>query len=414
MRVRIHRGAAEIGGSCIELEAASGARILLDLGMPLVEDADSLTLPAVRGLDTGDDPSLLGVIISHPHQDHWGKVGLAHPNVPIIVGRAAADILRAGLFFGTGIDLSPAAFLEHRRPLSLGPFTVTPFLNDHSAYDAYSLLVEADGRRVFYTGDIRAHGRKGKLFDQLLANPPPDIDVLLMEGTNVPPAGEAPRPVVTESELEDDLTLAFADTPGLVLAAFSAQNIDRLVTVYRAALRAGRELVIDLYAATIAEATGRDSIPKPGFDKLRVFVPHQQKVRVKRASAFDRVDRIKRYRIFPDELRDRRAELVLLFRASMVNDLERAKCLEDARLVWSQWAGYLDQDRDGVRDFAARHDIPLDVQHTSGHASIADLRRLATALAPQRVVPIHTFGSERFASHFDNVERHPDGVWWDV
>ena len=33
-RVKIHRGAREVGGSCIELEAA-GRRLVLDLGRPL-------------------------------------------------------------------------------------------------------------------------------------------------------------------------------------------------------------------------------------------------------------------------------------------------------------------------------------------------------------------------------------------
>ena len=69
MRVCIHRGSKQIGGSCVELEE-SGQRILLDLGLPL--DAQSSTpqlLPALRGLD-GSDPSLLGILISHPHLDH--------------------------------------------------------------------------------------------------------------------------------------------------------------------------------------------------------------------------------------------------------------------------------------------------------------------------------------------------------
>jgi mRNA degradation ribonuclease J1/J2 len=49
-------------------------------------------------------------------------------------------------------------------PLEFGPFRITPHLVDHSAYDACALEVEADGRRLFYSGDIRAHGRKGALF----------------------------------------------------------------------------------------------------------------------------------------------------------------------------------------------------------------------------------------------------------
>ena len=34
MRVCIHRGTREIGGTCVEVEA-QGRRIVLDLGMPL-------------------------------------------------------------------------------------------------------------------------------------------------------------------------------------------------------------------------------------------------------------------------------------------------------------------------------------------------------------------------------------------
>ncbi len=38
----------------------------------------------------------------------------------------------------------------------------------------------------------------------------------------------------------------------------SAQNVDRIVTVYRAAKRTGRVLVLDLYAAVALRATSRD------------------------------------------------------------------------------------------------------------------------------------------------------------
>jgi ribonuclease J len=35
LRYTIHRGQHEIGGMCIEVAADNGARVLLDLGMPL-------------------------------------------------------------------------------------------------------------------------------------------------------------------------------------------------------------------------------------------------------------------------------------------------------------------------------------------------------------------------------------------
>ena len=68
MKLRIHRGTKEIGGTCIEVEA-QGARIALGAGLPLDapddEDAHERLLPAVLGFRERDD-SLLGVLISHP------------------------------------------------------------------------------------------------------------------------------------------------------------------------------------------------------------------------------------------------------------------------------------------------------------------------------------------------------------
>jgi hypothetical protein len=40
------------------------------------------------------------------------------------------------------------------------------------------------------------------------------------------------------------------------------------------------------------------------------------------------------------------------------------------------------------------------VIHTSGHASIGDLKRLANAIAPKALVPIHTFEGGKFAIFF--------------
>jgi hypothetical protein len=83
---------------------------------------------------------------------------------------------------------------------TVGPFAVTPILTDHSAFDAYMLLIEADGKRILYTGDFRRHGRKSVLVDRMIAKPPADIDVLIIEGTNL----GTDKPARTEQEPEED------------------------------------------------------------------------------------------------------------------------------------------------------------------------------------------------------------------
>ena len=99
------------------------------------------------------------------------------------------------------------------------------------------LLIEADGKRILYTGDFRRHGRKSVLVDRMMAKPPADIDVLFMEGTNL----GSDKPVKSEEELEQDFRELFSRTKGRVFVTWSGQNIDRTVTLYRAAKRpAGR------------------------------------------------------------------------------------------------------------------------------------------------------------------------------
>lgn len=413
MRARIHRGAHEIGGNCIEIESGQD-RIVLDLGRPLSAGwDDEIPLPDVVGL-AAPHPKTHGVVLSHPHLDHYGLAAQLGDGVSVFMGAEASQVLAAASFFSP-ISRSPAvtAHLQDREPLRLGPFTVTPFLADHSAFDAYSLLVEADGRRIFYTGDIRGHGRKSRVFDRLVAAPPV-CEVLLMEGTHVRASGEeAPRS--TERDVEDDLLATINETPGMVAVFSSAQNIDRLVTVYRAARRSGRTLVVDLYTASVAAATGRDSIPRPGFPGLAVYVPQRQRRRVLQTKEFHRVQEIADERLFPEDLARDRSKLVYLGVSSTADELIDAGALAGGLVAWSLWHGYLTEPS-GVRltSRLAADGIPIVQHHTSGHAYVDDLARLVDAFAPARVVPIHSEATHRFADLFPRVEPHPDYEWWDV
>ncbi|MGH2965108.1 MAG: MBL fold metallo-hydrolase [Solirubrobacterales bacterium] len=363
-----------------------------------------------------DRESLAGVVLSHGHPDHYGLASELPNDVPLYMGAATVRILKEAAFFTPlGLDREPAGFLADRTPIELGPFKVTPFLADHSAFDAYSLLVEAAGRRLFYSGDLRAHGRKASLFQRLIDHPPEQIDVLLMEGTRITSTNEDERPETTEEDVEARCVELFGQTEGLVLLMFSIQNIDRLVSLYRAALRANRELVLDLYGAAVTKATSNPNIPQLGFDRVNFFVPQSQKLAVLRSREFERTAEIRASRVYPEQLPDRRHQLAMTFRPSMSADLERADCLAGARAIWSMWPGYLHEPRmQEFHDFRARHGIPLDVVHASGHATVADLKRLAQALAPGRIVPIHTAAPERFEQLFHRVEPHSDGEWWQV
>ncbi len=414
MKIRIHRGTRQIGGTCIEVAAESApGRIVLDLGLPLDADAESRAslMPDVPGLrDAGGD--LLGVLISHPHQDHVGLVHDIHPEIPIGIGAAGQRILdRAADWLNRPkLEGRPLIHWQSGTPVVLGPFTITPLLVDHSAYDAYALLIEADGQRLFYSGDFRGHGRKAALFEKLLANPPRDIDVLMMEGTVIGRNGEGAR-FPDESDLENQFVAAFGGSEGLRLLWTSTQNIDRIVTAYRAAKRSGKRLVLDAFTAEMLAATENPKLPQAHWPGIGVYVPQWMRRRIVSDKTFEKLEPFRPNRVYLEQLDPSRD--VLLFRDGMLKEVAAKAPLDGAQLIYSNWRGYLEEDKTRpVREWLAERAIPLHYIHTSGHASVPDLRRFAAALAPGKLVPIHSFHGDRFDELFANVDRRDDGEWF--
>jgi ribonuclease J len=413
MRVCIHRGAEQIGGSAVEVED-EGSRIIVDLGLPLdmMDDIDAAVLPSIPGLLT-PDRSLLAVVLSHGHLDHCGLLPLIRSDLPVILGEATHRILSAAApFVPRTATPTNVQFFKDQKTLEVGPFRITPLLVDHSAYDAYALLVATRDKRLLYTGDLRAHGRKASRFDQLVTHPPQNIDVMLMEGTSL---GRGVENCPTEAELEDALVAEFDQTKGAILVFASPQNVDRIVSIYRACKRAKRRLIVDLYGAEILRATGNENVPQTTWSDVDVFIPQSQRQSIKNKGLFEQVNRHHRKRIFLERLKTKAARSVILCRRSMLRDFEKADCLNGAHAIWSQWSGYLKNPSGKALSLELdRKDIPLKIIHTSGHASENDLKRLAAAVAPKALVPIHTSRPTSYKEMFDNVRVHADGEWWDA
>ena len=169
-----------------------------------------------------------------------------------------------------------------------------------------------------------------------------------------------------------------------------------------------------MYTACVLRAIENPRLPQPGWAGFRVYLPWTQKQTIIKKELFDLAKSFAPWRIYPDQIRKKANKSVMLFRPSMRKDLEKADCLKDATLIYSIWSGYLKRDQyRPLVDWLDKKSIPLVYCHTSGHAPVSDLKRLADALAPKMLVPIHSFEPEQFPDHFENVVLKDDGQWWE-
>jgi ribonuclease J len=405
VRLTVHRSTQEIGGNCIEI-ATDGGRVILDVGRPLSAPKDAIgLLPETLDMSLPVD----GILVSHPHQDHYGLLPEAPASWPVYCGEPTARLieLTSGIF-GERIQRD-FRYWKSGQHVQVGPFRVRPYLTDHSAFDAHMLLLEVAGKRILYSGDFRAHGRKSKLVEQLMASPPDNIDVLLMEGTNL----GSDKPCVTEDALEADFATLFRETAGRVFVTWSAQNVDRTVTLYRACKKAGRTLVVDLYTAEVLEKLGAFAkLPQPGWPNLKVVITRNFSRLYTGKGQGEFVDRMAKHGISARALAERPEKWVVMTRGSLIEFYRKAGVApnpEDA-WSWSMWRGYL-PNPDGLKvqawfdEGGAR---PAHI-HTSGHASTADLKAFAMSSKARSLVPIHGLAWDGDVSGFPPIRRLADG-----
>jgi ribonuclease J len=430
MKLTIHRGTHDIGGNCVEISDGTGSsRIILDVGMPLFDpdgnphDTAALRkkskqelleagiLPRIPGLFE-DGPRADAILLSHAHEDHTGLIRHSHPGIPIYASRGTSKMMEAGSKFAQQPRLPKERYrqLDSQMPVEIGAFKVTAYSVDHSIFGAQAFLIQADGASILYSGDLRLHGRKPGMHRALIeAVSGRSIDVLLMEGTHIGHPGYRGQ---NEYALEDEIADHIKSAPGLVLASFSPQHVDRLVGFYKATIKSGRTFIADAYTAYVMHLIASEtSIPRPeSTEQVRIFLPKffEETYRRKRLDRFHAL--ISPARIGMEEIRSNASRFVMIFRPSMLECDFGGRLPDASRCLYSRWTGYLKRPewqvtRSKLED--AKGDL-IEV-HTSGHIYADDIVALVEAIHAVTVIPIHTAEPERFRQRTANARLLNDG-----
>jgi len=386
MKITIHRGQNQIGGSIIEI-ASDTTKIILDAGSEL--DEETPAAPKIEGLFFGQ-AAYDAVFISHYHGDHLGLCDQVLPEIPIYIGKGAAEVTNAARRYLNKPEYCFTGYYTAGQTITVGDLQITPYLCDHSAFDAYMFHIACGDKTLIYSGDFRANGRKS--FPHLLRRLP-HADALIIEGTTL---SRAAVPQLTEADLEQAAFEEMQHTEAPVFILQASTNIDRLVTSFKAARRSGRTLLQDLYTAEVAAAAG-ENIPKPlTVSGVRVFITDGRNGRHALLDGKYHKAKIGRSGIA-------RLKFLMCVRPTMQGYLEKlAKeiTFEGGILFYSMWSGYKQKDDiAGFLRFMQAAGVRIVDLHTSGHADEEAIQALIDDVKPGFIIPVHTENAAWFEKY---------------
>lgn len=411
MKIKVLKGTDEIGGSCIEISTPN-TTILLDYGTPLQEKSQKVTL----------EQKIDAILISHPHQDHFGEIINLDSKIPVYCGELSFKLMDATKIF-TGNEKLTNSFHHFVawQKFTIGDFTITPYLVDHSATDAYAFLIEAENQKILYSGDFRANGRKAKLFYKMIEDKNlKNIDVLMMEGTMMQRSNlDFPDEQSVENKIYEVLT----SNENLSFLIGSSQNIDSIVSAYRACKKANKIFVVDIYTAWILEVVSQKSkVPNISWDDVKVIKnfggSYYEKIKTEREYFGDFVNRVFDDVVTLEELENNPSKYLLKITPWVIEALLEKTNLQNANIIYSQWLGYLKEEFSESKTVALFENLQTKYNwhyaHTSGHADLKSLQTFASSLNPKKLIPIHTEHKGEFLEHFENVVILEDNEIYEV
>jgi ribonuclease J len=418
IKITIHRGAREIGGNCVEI-ATEKSRLIIDVGTPLSEMTNDrkakgqkpcrddlikrgIILPIAGLFETG--PKIDGILLSHAHGDHFGLLEFTLPEIPVYLSQGASKMLMSGALFAGQSELprDRQKTLLPGKAKRIGDFLVTAYLVDHSSYGSTAFLIEVEGKRIVYSGDLRLHGRKPGMAEVLLkAIRKAPLDLLIMEGTTLSRNDESGP---SEQDVESQLVASLKQTEGLALGMFSPQNVDRLVSYYRAAVRSGRTLVLDPYAAFILYLIKSEcKVPDPFQNKhIKIFLAETFLRSFAGRRLQKLIPRMKKAAVSRADILAAPAKHLMIFREWMFERIFEKMMPLGSRFFYSYWPGYL-VSQPSLKELKNRLEesgCAFELVHASGHIYPPDMREFIFRSNPTQLIPIHTISAEKMKKHF--------------
>ena len=357
--------------------------IAVDFGVAFAGDdlpGIDLIFPDIRYL-VEERRSLLGIVLTHAHEDHFGALIDLWPRLklPVYATPFTAALIKAKREGEPGAPDIPLNIVPLGGRFTLGPFDVELVSMAHSIPESNGLIIRTPAGTVLHTGDwkidptplvgaatdeakLRALGNEGCL-------------ALIGDSTNAFRDGRSP----SETDVAACLAELIRVAPARVAVTTFASNVARLCAVARAAAACEREVVIIGRAmeriAQVARETGYlDGIQD--FRSVEVYghLPPDKVVALCTGSQGE--PRAALSRIAQDdhpEVAFSRGDRVI-FSSRAIPGNEKAV----TRVI----NGLVAQGIEVITD-------RTHLVHVSGHPRIQELRDMIGWVRPQILIPVH-------------------------
>ncbi len=237
-------------GANMSLYGYRGQWIMVDCGMGFGDD----TMPGIDVLLP--DPSfaeklgrnLLGIVLTHGHEDHIGAIGHLWPRfkVPLYATKFTAERISQSVSEYSWGNQAKLNIVPDNGRIKLGPFDIHYIRMAHSIPEANSLAITAgEAGTLLHTGDwkIDLGPVEGYLTDEkeLIKLGDAGLLALIGDSTNAMVPGHSG----SEQDVMKNLTEVFGEfRKGIIAVSCFSTNVARLRCIYEAARKNGRQVCL--------------------------------------------------------------------------------------------------------------------------------------------------------------------------
>ena len=244
-------GSGEIGGN-MNLYAYGKEEnqkwIIVDMGVSFADDSvpgvDLIMPDAGFIIDKKDD--LLGIVLTHAHEDHIGAVAHIWPQLKCKIYATpftAALILEK--FKEKKIDISSyLKVVQLNSKINLGDFEIDFVTLTHSILEPNGLSIKTPSGTVLHTGDWKIDSNPligGQIDEKKLKSIGSNgVSAMICDSTNIFSPGRAG----SESDVRDNLLRIMELKTNRILVTSFASNVARMESIFYCAKKTGRNICL--------------------------------------------------------------------------------------------------------------------------------------------------------------------------